>query len=845
MSVSNYLAKSEYGCRYHYDKLKDVIYLVSEDHAKDIIIDNGEAYISGLSETPLRIEGFGIDFREETSLDERYRFQKTLNLNIEGVPEISAGFRWTNIDPNEDYWCENFNKYYKQVLEENIVDIYQKYYLIVESKDGTFFMVNVDFPSDASYTYNLSKNSNQTTFSFSSVSNFPTLKLNGFNPERTSDCKVYKNNYIKDTVYLVSEDNIGNVFIDGGQSYVSGLTETPLKLNGFNAEFKEEVSFDERYRFQKTLTISIDGYATFEVLNQKYYPIVETKDGTFLMINVDFPSKVTHTYNLSRGINQTDFTFSTLSNFPIMKLIGFNQNDTVSCKPYNVNGAEGLRMLEAARTDFSETGDEIISTEPFKTVEYLGESLSLQEVYDGSKFTTTLEFNIAFDAYKSSWQYNLLEFVMNKYAAIIGIKGSSNKIYTGFKEGLEPNYTIQANATQGQSDIITLRLVEMSNRGLVIGDLGERIITDKHWRYVSKVGNIHSYECDGFGYAIYLLQEECDCFGNPTGRYKVLEGYADRFPTLNIVGTFNEQVYFYNPYCTDRIFSWELTDLYECENPGPTPTPIQIGTKWIATYSNGTVVTKKCDYDQFATGECFVAHLYRNEIEGVLLTDVYVGECVYEIKNNVFADNKTLSALTIDGSHIIEEGACSGCTNLKSVIVEGPVTFGFRSFKGCTSLTDLSVTTSYSGSGYSADFLGESFESCTSLSSVTINGNYFLHDNAFWGCSNVSKFNSDENGVLNLRNANSGGTLYSESFPVSSKIRKVLLGECAEIEDFAFYYFSNLTSITCYATTPPTIYRYTFGGYNGYPIYVPAESVSTYKNEWGNFVNVSRIQAIE
>ena len=49
-------------------------------------------------------------------------------------------------------------------------------------------------------------------------------------------------------------------------------------------------------------------YSSCVDLNKKYYAIIETIDGTFYMINVDFPSKVTHTYNLSANQNQTEQT---------------------------------------------------------------------------------------------------------------------------------------------------------------------------------------------------------------------------------------------------------------------------------------------------------------------------------------------------------------------------------------------------------------------------------------------------------------------------------------------------------------------------------------------------------
>ena len=71
MSVSNYSGSP---CSYSYTKLKNILYLVNEQYSKDIEIDDGEAYIEG--ETPVKkIEGFNIKFNEQTSLDERYKFQ--------------------------------------------------------------------------------------------------------------------------------------------------------------------------------------------------------------------------------------------------------------------------------------------------------------------------------------------------------------------------------------------------------------------------------------------------------------------------------------------------------------------------------------------------------------------------------------------------------------------------------------------------------------------------------------------------------------------------------------------------------------------------------------------------
>lgn len=65
------------------------------------------------------------------------------------------------------------------------------------------------------------------------------------------------------------------------------------------------------------------------------------------------------------------------------------------------------------------------------------------------------------------------------------------------------------------------------------------------------------------------------------------------------------------------------------------------------------------------------------------------------------------------------------------------------------------------------------------------------------------------------------------------------------IGDYAFYWCSSLESLTIYATTPPTLGFLVFEGTSdNLKIYVPAESVETYKtaSRWSN--RASQIEAI-
>lgn len=80
----------------------------------------------------------------------------------------------------------------------------------------------------------------------------------------------------------------------------------------------------------------------------------------------------------------------------------------------------------------------------------------------------------------------------------------------------------------------------------------------------------------------------------------------------------------------------------------------------------------------------------------------------------------------------------------------------------------------------------------------------------------------------------------SAGFPITFVLPVTL----TSIGDDCFNYSSNLTSIICMATTPPTLGDSAFKNTNNCPIYVPTESVNTYKTaeNWSTYA--SRIQAI-
>ena len=152
MSVTNYNTT----CKYHIGKLDNVIFLISEEASKDIIIDQGAAYISGITEQPLAINCYNIKVEETDELDERYRFTHSVSFSVNGY--LSH------------------------------LDLDNRFYAIVRDSEGTYWMINPMFPAKVTYTYTLNATNSFTNFVMATASNHPILRVEDFEATHTRDC---------------------------------------------------------------------------------------------------------------------------------------------------------------------------------------------------------------------------------------------------------------------------------------------------------------------------------------------------------------------------------------------------------------------------------------------------------------------------------------------------------------------------------------------------------------------------------------------------------------------------------------------------------------------------------
>lgn len=393
----------------------------------------------------------------------------------------------------------------------------------------------------------------------------------------SNTCK-YSIPLLKNRIYVYDETILSRINVDNGLDDAV-LLSTPMLLTGFSISYSEDTSLDERYRFTKNLKISMTDKVDVDfTFWERYFIIVEDYDGNFYLTNPDFQYKYTYSYNLSNGVNQTDITFTTSSNFPLLK-IDITPPEYNECKRYKFTEIKSLELIEKKYASYSNDTSILYTTENFKHIDFIKNSLAFKEEYDGEKTTVQLQFEMPLESANVSWDYDLLEFKDNLYTAVISTT-DDYRLVAGIYNGLQPNYTINASVSESNSYQITLTETSI-NASVALQATFEELL-GYTWDYIRVLDGNKTYDCNmshGCGWAQIIVQAEIDAFGNETGRYKLLEyiydglynqtdpdidysWFEDNYAWLrryNIIGSFED----------DYPNGWFPTSECVCYNPHP------------------------------------------------------------------------------------------------------------------------------------------------------------------------------------------------------------------------------------------------------------------------------------
>lgn len=256
--------------------------------------------------------------------------------------------------------------------------------------------------------------------------------------------------------------------------------------------------------------------------------------------------------------------------------------------------------------------------------------------------------------------------------------------------------------------------------------------------------------------------------------------------------------------------------------------------KFVAKYNDGNANVIECNTsNELSSGGTQPSYLSKNA-----MTDVYIGDCVTSIG----------------------DGAFNVCSSLTSISIPDSVTsIGNYAFNACYALTSIDIPDSVTSIGMSA-FIGTPWFDTYSADTSHHYGNIiYINDVAYIATSISITYCEFREGTVSI-----GGACFSNSTSLTSvtipnsvtsigmiafryctSLTSVTIGNAvANIETQAFAYSSKLKSITINAATPPTIGTNVFVNTNNCPIYVPSQSVSSYKSATNWSTYASRIQAI-
>ena len=198
------------------------------------------------------------------------------------------------------------------------------------------------------------------------------------------------------------------------------------------------------------------------------------------------------------------------------------------------------------------------------------------------------------------------------------------------------------------------------------------------------------------------------------------------------------------------------------------------------------------------------------------LEEIIIPNTINKIGAGAFSGTCIESISIPSGITALPMQMCYGCENLTDVTIPNTVTsISSYAFMNCSALKTIVIPNSVNTFG------GSIFNNCTSLESILLPNNLTgIPNYAFYQCTSLSAINLPNSivGISSYAFASSGLT----SIDIPSAV--------TSIGTYAFDGCSSLASITCRATTPPSLGSNAFRNVPAScPIYVPSSSVDAYK----------------
>ena len=373
------------------------------------------------------------------------------------------------------------------------------------------------------------------------------------------ECK-YNLNNLDNYIYLYEfNEPLLDYITDDEESNASAsdIKGSSQRLYCESVTYSSTSSVDNRFSFDNTLTVTlaehskVSHYSIIQtLLNNNWMVVFKNTEDEAFVVNAEYPVMVSYSYviNDEKTPNILTITFRALQNVPTINLktsVAFSS--TLCDKPceYVISRIKSLKMIDMNKATIDVNNNGFTLDEKgegnLKTIEFNPMSMSFTDSYDSREFSQTLSFQIPFEMYRFYFHYNLLEYLDNRYYALIETTNDNN-ILGGFRQGLFPSYTV---STSDSGNLITINLNAKYASYSVLGSDTMNITTSDGIFYKPVLG-----ECVNKLFT-WTLIEQYNANGVATNGYYCLNGFEEIYSDYTILGTYNQ---------FDTNFGFKLVD---------------------------------------------------------------------------------------------------------------------------------------------------------------------------------------------------------------------------------------------------------------------------------------------
>lgn len=248
------------------------------------------------------------------------------------------------------------------------------------------------------------------------------------------------------------------------------------------------------------------------------------------------------------------------------------------------------------------------------------------------------------------------------------------------------------------------------------------------------------------------------------------------------------------------------------------------------------------------------------------LTDVNLGNSIKTIGGNAFTGGQFSSLILPEGLLSIGENAFSECSLMKSITLPSTlVSIGELAFDMCSSLLSITIPKSVTNIGR------EAFEECQSLTSMKVQSGNEIYDSRnncnaiietatntlIAGCKTSVIPNSVLaigdyafalcSGLKTITIPTYVKTIGHAAFMGCYDLNTIIIGaNVISLGEYAFFDCDNVTSVTCFAALPPSLYSiecFSSCAYDNAVLRVPATSFENYifSEYWSEFLNIETL----